>query len=326
MAILIRGQLKSNWEEVRPQADIFRQESYTFQNLIGANDSPEFSVEASRYRLYAGYGDPWSHRALVVHALKNLEHAIPLSIVDPVLSDRGWRYNKPSEHFPDVGVSWKYLHELYTATDPKFTGRVTVPLLWDSRTEKIVNNESGDIMRMFNSVFAPCSDPMFDLYPDGLAQEIDRINDFIFDNINNGVYKMGFSTSQPLYKNCSEALFSALNEIEERLSCSRYLLGSCLTESDIRLFVTLVRFDTIYYPYLKCNKKRLQDYTNLWPYTREIYQLPGVKESVKLDFIKKTYYGLNYLNPTQVIPDGPDIDFDEPSKTVQYKIFSAPFS
>lgn len=326
MTILIRGKLKASWKEARSQAEIYRQESRSFQQLIGVDNSSELAVEANRYHLYAGYGDPWGHRVLMVHALKNLQHVVPLTIIDPILSDKGWRYHELDEHIPDVGYNWKYLHELYTLTDPLFTGRITVPLLWDSKTKRIINNESEDIMRMLNSEFAIFSDSTLDLYPGTISDEIEHINDFIFDNINNGVYKIGFANSQAQYRRAADALFGALDEIDERLSTSRYLMGECITEADIRLFVTLVRFDTIYYPYLKCNKKRLQEYGNLWPYTREIYQLPGVEETVKFDFIKQTYYSMDYLNPTQVVPDGPTINFLEPVKTIQYELHSASFS
>ncbi len=326
MTIFIRGELKTSWKKARSQAEIYRQESRTFQQLIGADDAPELGMEANRYHLYAGYGDPWSHRVLIVRALKNLQHTIPLTIIDPMLSDEGWRYHVLDDLTPDIDHHWKPLHALYTSTDPLFTGRISVPLLWDSKSGKIINNESADIMRMLNSEFPNCSDAMLDLYPDEISNEIDQLNHFIFGNINNGVYKVGFSNSQAQYRRSADALFSALDEIDERLSTSRYLMGEFITEADIRLFVTLVRFDTIYYPHLKCNKKQLQQYGNLWPYTREIYQLPGVKETVKFDHIKQTYYSMDYLNPTQVIPDGPTINFLEPVKTIQYEFHSASFS
>jgi len=325
VAVLIRGELKTNWQEARPQAEIYRQESRSFQQLIDSDNVPESGIEANRYHLYANYGDPWSHRVLIVHALKNLQHAIPLTIIAPVSSDEGWRYHKrPRTH--DANNQWASLYELYTSTDPLFTGRVTVPLLWDSKTETIINNESEDIMRMLNSQFAAFSDSTLDLYPDNISGEIDHVNNFIFDNINNGVYKVGFANSQAHYRRSTDALFSALDEMDERLSTSRYLMGDSITEADIRLFVTLVRFDTIYHPYLKCNKKRLQQYDNLWPYTREIYQLAGVEETVKFDCIRQTYYSMEYLNPTQVIPDEPAINFSEPVRTIQYEFNSACFS
>ncbi len=326
MTILIQGQLKTNWKAVRPQIAIYRQKSRTFQQWIETDNASEPGIEANRYHLYAGYGDPWSHRILMVHALKNLQHVVPLTIIDPVLSNEGWRYHTGDKLTPNASNNWKFLYELYTSTDPLFTGRVTVPLLWDSKTERIINNKSEDIMRMLNSEFAPFSDTTLNLYPDDISDEIDHINGFIFDNINNGVYKIGFANTQAQYRLSSDTLFNALDEIDERLSTSRYLMGERVTEADIRLFVTLVRFDAIYHPYLKCNKKRLQQYDNLWPYTREIYQLPGIEETVKFDLIKQTYYSMNYLNPTQVVPDGPTINFLEPVRTIQYELHSASFS
>jgi len=196
MAILIQGQLKADWKAARPQIAIYRQKARTFQQLIEADKTPE----PDRYHLYASYGDPWSHRVLMAHALKNLQHVVPLIIVDPVLSNEGWRYHTCDKLTANADSNWKFLYELYTSTDPLFTGRVTVPLLWDSKTERIVNNESEDIMRMLNSGFATLSDSTLNLYPDDISDEIDHINGFIFDNINNGVYKIGFANTQAQYE------------------------------------------------------------------------------------------------------------------------------
>ena len=277
------------------------------------------------FHLYCGLGDPWSHRVLIVRALKQLQDIVPLIIVDPIITECGWKISQAIDEHNSSNSDYDALYEMYLETDPLFTGRVTVPLLWDSECKKIINNASQDIMRILNSEFNEFSKSNLDLYPTKLVDEIDRVNDYVLDNINNGVYKIGFTRSQHHYQQALDNLFEALDEIEQRLGYSHYLIGNEITEADIRLFVTLVRFDTIYHPYLKCNKKRLQDYHNLWAYTREIYQLPGVRETVNFDYMLKTYYGLNYLNPSQIIPNRPAIDFDADVKTVEYELYSAPF-
>jgi len=296
--------------EVAEDGRFVRQTS-AFRRWVTSDGSPQFPVELGRYHLYVCLACPWSHRAVIGRRLKGLEEAISISYADPYRDERGWAFS--GGEFRDEINGFAFLKEAYTATDPSFDGRVTVPVLWDKRTGQIVSNESGDILRMLCGAFDAWAKESFDLYPQALRAEIDALNQLVYDNVSNGVYKAGFARSQRAYEVAYEQLFATLDELEHRLSASRYLVGDAPTEADWRLFPTLVRFDAVYYVHFKCNRRRLVDYPNLWAYTRDLYQQPGIAETVAMDQIKRHYYTTHdFLNPSRIIPVGPEIDFLQP--------------
>ena len=256
---------------------------------------------------------PWAHRTLIFRRLKGLEDMISLSAVNAYMGDEGWTFDEGDDVIPDAVNHKARLHEVYTEADPEYSGRVTVPVLWDKQRSTIVSNESSEIIRMFNSAFDDIGATPGDYYPEPLRDEIDALNDFIYPKINNGVYRAGFATTQEAYEEAVRDVFAALDELEERLARQRYLTGPTITEADWRLFTTLVRFDAVYVGHFKCNVRRIVDYPNLWAYVRDLYQQPGIGETVKLDHIKRHYYASHEtINPTRVIPIGPEIDFEEP--------------
>ncbi|HEY8584752.1 MAG TPA: glutathione S-transferase C-terminal domain-containing protein [Capillimicrobium sp.] len=263
-----------------------------------------------RHHLYVSHACPWAHRALIVRRLRGLEDTVGVSVVHPYRDERGWAF-PGGDHVDDLH-GWSYLSEAYDATDPSFEGRVSVPVLWDREAGRILNNESGDVARMLNA-WGTVGD---DLYPDDLRAEIDEVNDFVYEHVNNGVYRTGFATSQEAYEEGFTALFDALEQLDERLGRQRYLAGDRITLADWRLFTTLVRFDAVYHTHFRCNGKRVVDYPSLWPYARELYQVPGVAETVRLDDIKQHYYTTHdMLNPKRIIPLGPlGVDWDEPHR------------
>lgn len=268
-------------------------------------------AEAGRYHLYVSYLCPWACRTLIFRALKGLEGAIDVSVTDPVLGDEGWVYPEPQDgggHLPP----FHHHYELYVASDPAYTGKSSVPVLWDKREGRIVNNESADIIRILNSAFDGITGNDLDLYPEDLRDGIEAWNASIYDTVNNGVYKAGFADAQAPHEAAVTALFDTLERIEEHLATHRYLMGEWLTEADWRLFVTLIRFDTAYHGAFKCNIKRLADLPNLSGYTAELYQWPGVRDTVRLDHVKRGYYGIAKVNPSGVVPLGPLVDFDRP--------------
>jgi len=287
-----------------------RQQS-AFRDWIRADGSTPYAPEAGRYHLYVSLACPWACRALIVRRLKGLEDVIGLTVVDPLRDERGWRF-LPDE--PDPINGFTYLSEAYLATNPEFQGRVTVPTLWDIRTGRVVNNESADIVRMLNAEFDGVGgDPSVDLYPEPLRAEIDAVNERVYETVNNGVYRAGFATSQSAYEEAFDALFASLDWLEERLAGQRYLVGNAATEADWRLFTTLVRFDPVYVGHFKCNLRRIADYPNLDGYLRDLYQRPGIAETVNLDHIKRHYYMTHgSINPTGVVPKGPALDWDAP--------------
>lgn len=277
--------------------------------------SERFPPESGRYHLYVSLACPWAHRAIITRKLKGLEQAISLSVVDPIRDDRGWAFRDVPGAERDPINDFRYLSEAYLATDPGFAGRVTVPVLWDKQAGRIVNNESADVIVILDRAFEQHSSGGWELYPDDLRDEIDELNDFVYDTINDGVYRCGFATTQGAYALAFEKLFDALGRLEQRLGDRRYLLGDRLTLADIRLFTTAVRFDYVYYVHFKCNGRRLVDYPNLWGWARDVYQLPGVAETVDVDQIKRHYYLTHTsLNPRRVVPLGPEIDFAEPHR------------
>jgi putative glutathione S-transferase len=294
----------------------FNRQQSAFRRWVEDRPGAEFPAEAGRYHLYVSYACPWASRTLVVRKLKGLEEAIGVTVVDPVRDERGWRFGdgSPANGEPDPLHGWTYLSEGYQLTDPSFDGRVTVPVLWDTKTNTAVNNESSEIIRMLNSAFnAFAANPGLDLYPEALRPEIDALNDRIYDTVNNGVYKSGFATTQSAYERAVTTLFESLDWLEGLLAERRYLAGDELTEADWRLAMTLFRFDPVYVGHFKTNLRRIYDYPNLWAYTRELYQHPGISETVNFDHIKRHYYVTHsQINPTGVVPLGPIIDWDEP--------------
>ncbi|NOX09222.1 MAG: glutathione S-transferase family protein [Gammaproteobacteria bacterium] len=287
----------------------------TQDGRAGPSGDSGFIAEPGRYHLYVSYACPWAHRTLIFRALKGLKDVISVSIVHPLMPEKSWVFGEYPGATEDHVNNTDYLYQNYLIADANFDGQVTVPVLWDKERQTIVNNESSEIIRMFNSAFDNYARVEVDFYPEPLRKEIDEINNLIYNNINNGVYRAGFSTTQNAYNKAFDRLFNTMDELEERLSKQRYLVGDQITEADWRLFTTLVRFDAVYYSHFKTNKKRLMDYPNLWPYTRELYQVPGVAETVNMDHIKHHYFASHHLiNPTGIIPKGPDIDFLQPHK------------
>ena len=291
----------------------------TFRNFVTADGNAGpigeggFPAEADRYHLYVSLACPWAHRTLIFRKLKKLEDVISVSVVEPLLSKLGWEFGTGPGATLDTINGKSTLAEIYLLINPRYTGRVTVPVLWDKKRRTIVNNESSEIIRMLNSAFDAFTDVHTDYYPAELRAEIDRINDIVYPNVNNGVYRAGFATTQAAYEEAARALFATLDQLEERLSRQRYLVGRQITEADWRLFTTLVRFDAVYYSHFKCNLRRITDYPNLWNYLRDLYQVPGVADTVSLDHIKRHYYGSHRnVNPTGIVPIGPLLDFTLP--------------
>jgi putative glutathione S-transferase len=279
----------------------------------GPNGEDGFVAEPGRYHLYVSYACPWAHRTLIFRKLKTLDAAISVSVVHWHMAEHGWTFLAEDGGTGDDLFGLDYLHQIYARAKPDYSGRITVPVLWDKQTETIVNNESAEIIRMLNGAFDAWGDADLDFYPEALRAEVDAVNERVYRCVNNGVYKAGFATRQAAYNEAVTALFECLDWLELRLSRQRYLVGERLTEADWRLFTTLLRFDPVYVGHFKCNLRRLVDYPNLWAYTRELYQQPGVAETVFLDYTKKHYYGSHKaVNPTGVVPLGPEIDFSEP--------------
>jgi len=307
--------------EVADDGRFVRQES-VFRRWVTADGSSGFPAEAGRYHLYVCLACPWSHRAVIARVVKGLEQVVSISYADPFRDERGWAFSGAEFIDPATGETQRYvddlgrfsfLSEAYTATDPSFAGRVTVPVLWDKQSGQIVNNESSDIVRMFNDAFDGLATDHADLYPATLRDEIDAVDAMVYDKVNNGVYKAGFARSQAAYDHAFGELFGALGELEDKLAQRRFLCGDAITEADWRLFPTLVRFDAVYYSHFKCNERRLIDYPNLWAYTRDLYRQPGIAGTVAMDQIKRHYYTTHdFLNPSRIIPDGPAIDFTKP--------------
>jgi putative glutathione S-transferase len=290
----------------------FKRQQSSIRDWVTNDGSSEFPAAPGRYHLYVALACPWSHRAVIVRHVKGLEDVVSMSLIHPFRDDRGWAF--PGGEYTDPVNGFSFLSEAYDATDPSFEGRVTVPVIWDKESGRIVSNESADVVRMFGSAWDEWGDASVDLYPDALSDEIDELNAFIYDNVNNGVYRTGFATSQEAYDAGYRALFDALPVLEERLTKSRYLLGDEITEADWRLFPTLVRFDSVYHTHFRCNGARIVDYPNLWDYTRDLYQQPGIAETVRMSEIKRHYYTTHdMLNPKRIIPAGPEhLDFDAP--------------
>jgi putative glutathione S-transferase len=312
MGVLVNG-VSQDAVYASDSGEFVRKDS-VFRDWVTADGASGFRAEAGRYHLYVSLACPWAHRTLILRALKGLEKAITLSVVDPYMGPEGWRFTERRGCTSDSANGAAFLRDIYLKAKSDYTGRVTVPVLWDRLTETIVNNESSEIVRMLNcafDAFALCGLP--DLYPQGLRPQIDRWNAMIYSAVNNGVYRAGFATAQDKYEAAARELFAALDTLERHLGRHRYLCGSAITEADWRLFTTLVRFDAVYYGHFKCNLRRLVDYHNLWGYARELYQIPGVACTVDLEQIKEHYYRSHTrINPAGVVPVGPALDFAAP--------------
>ena len=322
MGILVEGQWREEElpAETNPAGGFQRSNSH-FRNRITVDGSSGFKAEAGRYHLYVAYNCPWAHRTLIFRALKKLERAITVAYALLGVREQGWLFGS-DPHFPectpDTVNGFRHLHQAYTASNLRYTGKVTVPTLWDTKTRRIANNESSEIIRMLNSEFRGIAGDDTDFYPLTLRTEIDRINELVYANVNNGVYRCGFARSQAAYEAAYDALFEALDELEARLSRHRYLVGGQITEADWRLFPTLVRFDVAYFPLFKCNKKRIADYPNLSNYMRELYRVPGIAATVKPRHYVAGYWSIERLNPTRIIPKGTPVNYDTPHDRARF--------
>ncbi|HSM30342.1 MAG TPA: glutathione S-transferase family protein [Woeseiaceae bacterium] len=319
MGLLVDGEWHDQWYDTKSTGGRFKRDTSRFRNWItadgraGPTGASGFEAKSGRYRLYVSFACPWAHRTLIFRKLKGLEDMIPVSVVHWYMGDHGWTFEDGDGVVADPIHDADYLYEIYQAADASYTGRVTVPVLWDTHKDTIVSNESADIIRMFNSAFDDIGATEGDYYPEPLREEIDEINARVYDTVNNGVYKAGFATTQEAYEEAVEPLFESLEWLDGRLSTQRYLLGDRITEADWRLFTTLLRFDPVYVGHFKCNRRRIVDFDSLWPYVRDLYQVPGVAETVHMDHIKSHYYGSHKtINPTGIVPVGPDIDYTEP--------------
>jgi putative glutathione S-transferase len=301
------------------EAGRYNRATTSFRNWItpdgsaGPSGEGGFAAEAGRYHLYVSLACPWAHRTIIFRHLKRLESVISMSVTSWNMLERGWTFETSAGSSGDSVNGKETVPDIYVLANPKYTGRASVPVLWDKKRKTIVNNESSEIIRMFNSAFGGFTNDTTDYYPPELRTEIDKVNDLIYPNVNNGVYRAGFATTQTAYEDAFRGLFTTLEEIERRLSRQRYLTGPRMTEADWRLFTTLVRFDAVYYSHFKCNLRRIVDYPNLSNYVRDLYHVPGVAETVSLDHIKRHYYGSQLkVNPTGIVPLGPDLDFTAP--------------
>jgi putative glutathione S-transferase len=299
-------------DEQSASGEFERQEDAFRQRITGEGSSP-FPAAPGRYHLYISLACPWASRTLIVLKLKKLEGSVGVTVVDPVRDDRGWAFHEGPGHSKDPVNGFKFLSEAYEAASPGYSGRVTVPVLWDKQARTIVNNSEDDICRMFNGVLGTFGDNSVDLFPAQIAEEQDQLSAFIYENVNNGVYRAGFATTQKAYEKAARNLFSALDQLEQRLATQRYLFGPRIVETDWRLFCTLIRFDAVYYGHFKCNLRRIVDYPNLDGYLRDLYQQPGIRETVNFDHIKRHYYITHdEINPTRIVPIGPILDLDRP--------------
>jgi glutathionyl-hydroquinone reductase len=319
MGTMIDGKWHDRWYDTASTGGRFVRVDSAFRNWVTPDGSPGpsgsggFKAEPGRYHLYVSYACPWASRALILRKLKGLEGMIGLSVTHWLMAEQGWTFAPGEGVIPDTVNGATYLHEIYGRADRSYSGRVTVPVLWDKQRGTIVNNESSEIVRMLNSAFDGIGAKAGDYYPSALRPEIDALNARIYDTVNNGVYKAGFATTQDAYERAVAPLFDTLEWLEQRLAERRYLVGDSPTEADWRLFTTLIRFDPVYATHFKCNIRRLADYPNLFAYTRELYQWPGVRETVDFGHIKRHYFmSHTTINPTRIVPTGPLIDFDAP--------------
>ncbi|HEQ3534018.1 glutathione S-transferase family protein [Vibrio parahaemolyticus] len=308
MGKLVEGVWHDVWYDTKANGGKFVREDAGFRDWIKNDSEAVFQPESGRYHLYVSLACPWAHRTLIFRKLKGLEPHIDVTVVCPDMLSQGWQMGLPEPLFGHTRM-----HQIYTQAKPDYTGRVTVPVLWDKKTNTIVSNESSEIIRMFNSAFNDLTGNHDDYYPEPLRGVINEWNDYIYPNVNNGVYRCGFATSQEAYEEAFESLFSALDKIDDHLATHRYLAGNKITEADWRLFTTLVRFDAVYVGHFKCNKQRIADYVNIQGYLKELYQIDGIADTTDFYHIKRHYYFSHTgINPTQVVPKGPDLDFSSP--------------
>lgn len=319
MGMLVDGVWHDVWYDTNETKGHFKRQPSQFRNWItadgeaGSSGKGGFKAEAGRYHLYVSLACPWAHRTLIFRKLKKLEDLISVSVVDPLMVENGWEFKVGNGATGDQLFGSKALWEVYVKADPHYSGRVTVPVLWDIKNRAIVNNESAEIIRMFNSAFNHLTGSTADYYPEDLRADIDALNDIVYDTVNNGVYKAGFATTQAAYEENVVKLFETLDKLDERLGKGRYLFGDRQTEADWRLFTTLVRFDPVYVGHFKCNIRRIEDYGNLQGYLRDLYQTPDVADTVNLRHIKEHYYRSHKtINPTGIVPSGPALDLDRP--------------
>ncbi|MCQ3830002.1 glutathione S-transferase family protein [Microbulbifer elongatus] len=319
MGLLVKGEWKDQWYDTDKSGGEFEREAAQLRNWVTADGSAGpsgeggFEAEKGRYHLYVSLACPWAHRTLIFRKLKGLEDYIGVSVVSPYMMENGWTFDEDEGSSGDHLYGSDYLHQIYTRNRPDYSGRVTVPVLWDKQREQIVSNESAEIIRMFNSAFNKLTGDAQDFYPQDLRGDIDATNALVYENVNNGVYRAGFATSTEAYEAAYHRLFEVLEQLEQRLQSNRYLTGDRVTEADWRLFTTLIRFDAVYHGHFKCNKQRLADYPNLWGYVRELYQWPGVADTVDFHHIKTHYYASHRnINPTGIVPVGPELDYAAP--------------
>ncbi|EGG94968.1 Glutathione S-transferase, omega [gamma proteobacterium IMCC1989] len=320
MGLLVKGEWHDQWYDTKSVGGEFIREDAQYRHWItadgqsGKTGDAGFTAETDRYHLYVSLACPWAHRTLIFRELKQLKNIISVSVVHPDMLDKGWSFAADFEDATgDTLYQSQHAYEIYTRDNPHYSGRVTVPILWDKKQQRIVNNESSDIIRMLNSAFNHLTNNHDDYYPDALQDEIDRINNTVYRNINNGVYRAGFATTPEAYKKSVITLFDTLDKMELILSEKRYLTGDSITEADWRLFTTLIRFDAVYVGHFKCNLKRIADYPNLSHYLRELYQYDHVKKTVNMTHIKRHYYySHDMINPTRIVPEGPVLHLDEP--------------
>lgn len=322
MGLLVDGEWKDRWYDTKASKGRFERSKSVFRHWITADGSPGpdgdggFVAAAGRYHLYVSLACPWAHRTLIFRKLKGLEDKISVSVTHWLMRDNGWTFAEGEGVVADPIHDADFLYQVYTAADPTYTGRVTVPLLWDREKETIVSNESADIIRMMNSAFDGLDGVNDrDFYPEAKRDDIDALNTRIYETVNNGVYRAGFATTQDAYEEAVEPLFETLEFLDRRLGETRYLTGASITEADWRLFTTLLRFDLVYFGHFKCNRRRLVDFPNLWPYARDLYQQPGIADTIDIAHIKRHYYGSHEsVNPTGIVPVGPHINFNAPHK------------
>ena len=310
MGLLVNGEWKDQWYATSKTGGKFVRSKSQFENQIINDENAEFKPESNRYHLYISHACPWAHRALIFRKLKKLEEHISISVVHPLMLDKGWTFQEGEGVIPDSILGSKYMHQIYTTAQKDYTGRVTVPVLWDKKKKTIVNNESSQIIRIFNSAFNNLTGNDDDYYPENIRDQIDEINDDIYHNINNGVYKTGFATTKEAYEETFDALFKSLDNIERILTLTHFLVGNNITEADWRLFTTLIRFDAVYFGHFKCNKKRISDYPKIYKYLQNLFNIKGIKETIFMNHIKTHYYASHIMiNPTGIVPKGPDLFF-----------------
>lgn len=304
---------KAQFPDEQSPEGAFRRQADAFRHWVTEDGASGFPAEQGRYHLYVSWACPWAHRTIIVRKLKRLEDVIGMTVVDPIRDDRGWAFREGPGHAPDPINGFQFLSEAYRATDPQYKGRITVPVLWDKETHRIVTNSDDDLMRMFNRSFDRFTDSKLDLCPEALRHDIDELNAFLYEHVNDGVYRAGFATSQRVYEQAARRLFDALDQLDSRLRDRRYLFGPRFVETDWRLFVTLVRFDAVYHGHFKCNLRRIVDYPHLFGYLKDLYQTDGIADTVNFDHIKRHYYVTHDdINPTRIVPIGPDQDLRAP--------------